>query len=117
EPSGGVVNGDAQDAKGPLSRLHSKVAPGSSEEKAKVGVESVVSAGGPESIVVSGGAVSTVKAREAGLGSAFRARSVASTVKACGPSPSGAAGVNGDVQGASAAESIPHRKVPPGSDE
>ena len=50
----------------PQSTLHSKLEPGSEEEKAKLGVGSLVVPEGPESIVVWGGVVSTVNELEAG---------------------------------------------------
>jgi hypothetical protein len=43
---------------------------------------------GPESIVVSGAVVSTVQARESGVGSVLPAASVARTSKVCSPSDS-----------------------------
>ena len=59
--SGAVVCGDVQLANGPLSTAHSKVAPGTDEWKANVGVWSVVAPCGPESMIVSGSVVLTVK--------------------------------------------------------
>ena len=64
-----------------LSRLHSKVDPGASEMKVKVGVRSRVLPRIPEVIVVSGGWVPTVKARVAGVGSTLPAGSIARTAK------------------------------------
>jgi hypothetical protein len=62
----------------PPSRRHSKVEPGSSAEKAKVGDWSFVGSSGPESIVVAGALVSTVNVRLAGV-SALPAVSCART--------------------------------------
>ena len=58
---------------------------------------SLVSPAGPESIWVSGGAVSTVKLREAGVGSVLAAPSVARTSKLCG-AVSERAGGGGELQ-------------------
>jgi hypothetical protein len=59
--------------------LHWKLEPDSGEVKEKLGVALLVKPLGPPVIVVSGGEVSTVMLRDAGLGSALLARSVART--------------------------------------
>ena len=66
-----VVSGEEQEAKLAESRRHWKPAPGSGEEKPKVGVGSPVAPEGPESIVVSGGVVSSsvLESGEPGAGS------------------------------------------------
>jgi hypothetical protein len=61
---------------------------GSDEDRARVGVGLLVAAPGPLVIDVRGGAVSTVKPRVAGAGSAFPARSIARTSKRWLPSDS-----------------------------
>ena len=70
-----------------MSTRHSNVAP-ASLEKPKVGVESeiVLPPAGPESIVAFGGVVSTVKVRDAGVGSGVEPASTARTSKVCVPS-------------------------------
>ena len=70
------------------SRRHSKLDPGSEEEKANEGEASLVAPEGPESIVVSGLAVSTVKLGDAGVASVFPTASVARTSNVCEPSAS-----------------------------
>src|SRR5215210_6909550 len=52
--SSGVVKGDVQGSKGPESRLHANRDPGLSDEKANVGVWSVVGRVGPAVMLVSG---------------------------------------------------------------
>ena len=85
--------------------------------KAKVGVLSLVVPVGPDVIVVSGavvsggGAVSTVKARVAGVASVLPAASMARTETLCAPSAS-ADVVHGLVQLAHAPASTRHWKVP-----
>ena len=70
---------------------------------------------GPESIAGSGGgAVSTVKARLAGLASALPAWSIARTSNVWAPSAR-AAIVSGELQAAKAPASTRHWKVAPGS--
>jgi hypothetical protein len=59
--------------------LHWKLEPDSGELKEITGVGLLVGLVGPAVIVVSGGVVSIVKLREAGLGSALLARSMART--------------------------------------
>src|SRR5688572_8604208 len=113
----GVVNGDEQAANAPWSMLHSNVEPCSSEENSNMGVESVVGPAGPVTMDVSGGRVSIVKARVAGLASRLPATSMARASKAWGPSPSGSAGVCGDVQAANDAASNRHWKLAPASSE
>ena len=113
-----VAPGPLQGAKAAESKRHWKLAPGSLEEKPKVGVESLVGPCGPEVIVVFGAWVSTVKERAAGLWSVFVAASVARTWKVWGPSESAVAGVwvaPGPLQGAKAPESKRHWKLAPGS--
>ena len=68
------------------SRRHSKLEPGSEEEKPNDGEGSLVGPDGPESIVVWGGVASTVQVRTIGLGSGFPAASTARTRKVCEPS-------------------------------
>ena len=65
--------------KAPPSRLHSKLEPGSEEEKPKEGSLLAVGPEGPESIVVCGAAVSIVIETLAGLGSTLPAGSMART--------------------------------------
>ena len=74
----------------PPSTRHSNVEPAWLDESANVGVASFVGPDGPLSIVVCGAAVSTVKAREAGVASTFPARSVARTSNVWAPSASDA---------------------------
>ena len=82
-----VVGGEEQAAKAPASTGTGSVAPGSSDEKVKLGVVVVGRARwGPESIVVSGAVVSTVKVRLAGVGSVLPAASMARTSKVWAPS-------------------------------
>ena len=67
---------------------------------------------GPLSIVVCGAAVSTVKAREAGVGSTLPAGSVARTSNVCAPSASDAV-VWAEVQEPQAPPSTRHSNVEP----
>ena len=76
-----VAPGPLHGAKASESKRHSKVEPASEEEKVKVGVGSLVPPLGPPVIVVSGGTVSTVRPREAGVGSVLPAGSAARTSK------------------------------------
>src|SRR4051794_30758328 len=71
---------------------------------------------GPESIEVSGAVVSTVKVREAGVGSVLVAMSVARTAKLWGPSARVPV-VSGEEQELKPPPSIEHSKVLPGSFE
>ena len=114
--SAAVVCGEVQAANASLSMRHLKVEPVSVESKEKVGVLSLVVPVGPPVIVVFGGAVSTVKSREAGVGSVLPAVSVARTSKVWAPSVS-AAVVCGEVQVAKAPPSMRHSKVEPVSVE
>src|SRR5438034_114803 len=71
----------------------------------------------PETVTA---AVRTVNERDAGVGSAFPAVSVAWTSKLCDPSASGATGVwvsPGPEQGANGSESKRHSKLEPGSED
>ena len=86
--------------------------PAWSAEKANVGVASFVGPDGPLSIVVSGAAVSTVKLREAGVGSTFPAGSVARTSKVWAPSASDAV-VSGVEHEPQAPPSTRHSNVEP----
>ena len=67
---------------------HSKLDPGSEESKLKDGLGTLVRPLGPPVIVVVGGAVSTVKLREAGVGSVLPSGSMARTSKLWSPSAS-----------------------------
>src|SRR6266496_3923271 len=114
-----VSPGPEQAPNGSESKRHSKLAPGS-EEKPNDGEALVVSPEGPESIVVSGGAVSTVKLREAGVGSVLPAASVARTRKVWEPSARALAGVcvsPGPEEAPNGSESKRHSKLAPGSEE
>jgi hypothetical protein len=84
--SAGDVLGELQKEKAAESKRHWKLEPGSLEAKVKVGVRSLVGPAGPAVIVVSGTAVSTVKEREAGVGSVLPTASMARTSKLWGPS-------------------------------
>ena len=68
------------------SRRHSKLDPGSEEEKPKTGLVSLVVPDGPESIVVCGGVASMVQVRDAGVASVFPTASVARTSNVWEPS-------------------------------
>jgi hypothetical protein len=78
--------GEEQLVKLPESSLHSKVAPGSSEDNTNVAELEAVVPLGPESIVVSGAVASIVHVRVAGLESTLPAASIALTVNVCAPS-------------------------------
>ena len=93
--------------------MHSKLTP-ASDEKLNVGVGSLVAPLGPPVIVVLGGVVSTVKEREAGVGSVCPARSIACTANECWPSGSEFS-VSGEVHPANGPPSTEHRKVEFGS--
>ena len=83
-------------------------------------VASLVGPGGPELIVVWGPTVSTVKLREAGLGSVLPAGSVARTSKVWAPSAEGARRAAARLQGSKSAswvESRRHSKLAPASEE
>ncbi len=99
-------------APGP-SRRHSKLEPVSLEENANVAEFVVIVPVGPESIVVFGAAVSTVKVREAGVGSTLPAVSRARTSNVCAPCARFVYAC-GDVHGANAALSRRHSNVEPG---
>src|SRR5215210_4134395 len=86
--SDAVVTGVEHEPHAPPSTRHSNVESAWLAEKANVGVESLVGPDGPLSMVVFGAAVSTVKPREAGVGSTFPAGSVARTSNVCAPSAS-----------------------------
>ena len=86
-----VVWGELQEVNAPESTRHSKVEPGSEDEKLKAGVSSLVRPLGPESIVVCGAVVSTWKLTVGGLESMLRAASKARTSKTCAPSVSAGA--------------------------
>jgi ABC-type transport system involved in cytochrome bd biosynthesis fused ATPase/permease subunit len=105
-----VVKGEAQAARGPPSARHSKVDPASVDTKLKVPAGLFVGLGGLAVIVVSGATVSTVQAKDAGVGSMFPAVSTARTSKVCAPSAR-AAVVKGEVQAAKAAPSTRHLSV------
>ena len=77
-----------------------------------VGVASFVRPDGPLSIVVCGAAVSTVKPRDAGVGSRFPAGSVARTSNVCAPSASDAV-VSGVEHEPHAPASTRHSNVEP----
>ena len=77
--------GESQAVQAPPSRLHSKSAPASGEEKANDAALVVASAFGPLVTVVSGATVSTVQVRVAGDGSRFPLPSTARTAKVCVP--------------------------------
>ena len=102
-----TVCGEAHAAYAPPSNRHWNVPPVSVETKANVAWVPATVPLGPEVIVVSGAAVSTVHAREAGVGSVLPARSTARTSKVWLPSPSPDT-VAGDVQAAKAAPSRRH---------
>ena len=93
-----VANGDAQAEKAPPSTEHSNV-DDSLAENIKSPVVSLLGSGGIESIDVWGAAVSTVHAKVAGVGSVFKAASMAATLKVCGPSARTAV-ANGDAHDA-----------------
>ena len=78
--------GELQVANGAASSEHSKLAPGSSAEKAKAAEALRVSASGPESMLVCGGLVSIVQEYVAGVESVLPAGSVARTANVCSPS-------------------------------
>ena len=101
--------GVAQGANAAPSRRHSKVAPPSVSEKAKVAsVEATVPVG-PESIVGRGGAtVSTVQARDATL-EVLPTASFARTSNVCAPSPR-LVNCFGVVQAPNASASMRHSK-------
>ena len=82
------------------------------DENANVGVESFVGPDGPLSIVVCGAAVSTVKLRDAGVGSTLPAGSVARTSNVWAPSASEAV-VWAELQEAQAPASTRHSNVEP----
>src|ERR671915_2562138 len=103
-----------QAAKAAPSREHSKAEPVSLELKWNEALVLVVVAGGACEIVVCGAAVSTVKARLAGLVSVLPAASVARTSNVCAPSDN-APVVCGEVQAAKAAASTRHWKLAPAS--
>ena len=111
-PSAAVVWDELQDAHAPPSIRHSKLEPGWSDENANVGVASAVGSEGPLSIVVCGAAVSTVNARDAGVGSTFPAGSVARTSKVWAPSVSDPV-VSGVEHEPQAPPSTRHSKVEP----
>ena len=83
-------------------------------ENANVGVASFVGPEGPLSIVVCGAAVSTVKLRDAGVGSTLPAGSVARTSNVWAPSASDAV-VSGDAHEPQAPPSTRHSNVEPAS--
>ena len=111
-PSDAVVWAEVQETQASLSVRHSKVEPAWSDENVNVGVGSFVGPEGPLSIVVSGVAVSTVNARDAGVGSTFPAGSVARTSKVCAPSASDAV-VTGVEHEPHTPPSTRHSKVEP----
>ena len=113
-----LVKGEVQAAKAAVSTRHWNVEPVSVEVKVKSGVVSLVEppAATVPVIVVSGAAVSTVKLREAGVGSTLPAASVARTSKVCDPCVRVAL-VKGEVQEAKAAASTRHWNVEPVSVE
>src|SRR5215210_7420913 len=114
--SDAVVSGVEHELHAPASTRHSKLEPAWSAENANVGVASFVRPAGPLSIVVSGAAVSTVKPRDAGVGSTLPAKSVARTSNVCAPSASGAV-VSGAEQPLQAPPSTRHSNVVPSSSE
>ena len=83
-----VAVGELHDAYALESSLHSKLEPGSEEEKLKLGAGLLVAPLGPPTIVVFGGAVSTVKLRDAGVASVLLRGSVDRTSKVWEPSGS-----------------------------
>ena len=89
------------------------VEPVSLEENANVAEFVVIVPVGPVSIVVFGAAVSTVKVREAGVGSTLPAVSRARTSNVCAPCARFVYAC-GDVHGANAALSRRHSNVEPG---
>ncbi|HMJ94421.1 MAG TPA: hypothetical protein VK486_01120, partial [Thermoleophilaceae bacterium] len=111
-PSAAVVWPELQEPQAPPSTRHSKVEPGSGDEKVNVGVESFVGPDGPLSIVVFGAAVSTVKLRDAGVASTFPAGSVARASKLWRPSASEAV-VTGVEHEPHAPASTRHSNVEP----
>ena len=80
--------------------------------RSNVGVASLVTPEGPLSIVVSGAAVSTVKLRDAGVGSTLPAGSVARTSNVCAPSANEAV-VSGVEHEPHAPPSTRHSKLEP----
>ena len=108
--------GEVQEAKVPVaapgpSRRHSRLEFDSLDEKAKLGSLFEVGPWGPEVIEMLGAAVSTVKARLAGVESVFWAESVARTSKVWAPSCElgrGGVGVAGPRAGPDEAESKRH---------
>ena len=111
--SDAVVSGVEHEPHAPPSTRHSKLEPGWSAENANVGVASFVGPDGPLSIVVSGAAVSTVKLRDAGVGSTLPAGSVARTSKVWAPSASDVV-VSGVVHEPQAPPSTRQSKLEPG---
>ena len=115
-PSGSAeaVKGELQATNGSPSTRHRKLAPGSAEEKAKLGVVSLVAEPGTgPSVIERSAAASMVQARET-VELSFPPRSVAFTRKTCGPSSRPEA-VNGEPQSSKRPPSSRQLKLAPDS--